>query len=48
MNYQEMYETMLREYRRVFETLDTEQMQHFIETVKNHTAFSASALDGKG
>lgn len=48
MNYQEMYETMLREYRQVFETLDTEQMQHFIETVKNHNRIFCIGVGREG
>lgn len=34
MNYKEKYETMLGEYRQVFETLDQDSMRAFIEQIK--------------
>ena len=36
MDYKEKYETMLKEYRQVFETLDQNSMREFIELIKKH------------
>ena len=36
MDYKEKYETMLKEYRQVFETLDQNSMRKFIELIKKH------------
>lgn len=48
MDYVEKYETMLKEYHRVFETLDQESMKLFIELIKKHNKIFCVGVGREG